>query len=98
VLGTADLIHANPSQAQTLLQDAWAALMPRRIVGVVNQAAIDQQRARVSAGLDHCTARTRDADAGLRGAGNAGAAHQATIGPDGAAVCDRRDVGAAHRP
>ena len=47
-----DLIAANPTQAEELLQDAWAALGRAEASGVVNQSAIDQQRARVSAGLD----------------------------------------------
>ncbi|MEX2546427.1 MAG: hypothetical protein WD830_01410 [Chloroflexota bacterium] len=52
VFGSADLINANPAQAQQLLHDAWAALGRAEASGVVNQDAIDQQRARVAAGLD----------------------------------------------
>jgi serine/threonine protein phosphatase PrpC len=52
VLGPADLINANPTQAQQLLHDAWEALDRAQSSGVVSQAAIDTQRARVVAGLD----------------------------------------------
>ncbi len=52
VFGSADLINANPAQAQQLLHDAWAALGRAESSGVVNQDAIDEQRARVEAGLN----------------------------------------------
>jgi len=52
VMGSSDLLHANPTQATGLLQDAWAALDRAQTSGVVDQQAIDQTRARVSTGLD----------------------------------------------
>jgi hypothetical protein len=52
VFGSADLVHNDPTEAATLLQSAWAALSRAEASGVVSQTSIDQQRARVAAGLD----------------------------------------------
>jgi len=65
VFGSADLIHANPTQALQLLQEAWAALVRAESSGVVNQASIDQQRDRVAVGLDELYGTVRVAPAPL---------------------------------
>jgi hypothetical protein len=85
VLGSADLIHANPTQAKTLLQDAWAALARAESSGVVNQSAIDQQRARVAAGLDELYATARVTPTQVYAAQASAPLSKLTIGPDGAA-------------
>ena len=52
VFGSGDLVHNDPVEATDLLQSAWAALGRAQTSGVVNLTSINQQRARVSAGLD----------------------------------------------
>lgn len=52
VFGSADLIHANPPQAQQLLHDAWTALGRAESSGVVDQRSIDEEKLRVATGLD----------------------------------------------
>jgi hypothetical protein len=52
VFGSGDLIRNDPTEATNLLQSAWAALGRAQSSGVVTQTSINQQRARVSAGLD----------------------------------------------
>ena len=52
VFGSADLVNSNPTEAQELLSDAWAALARAQSSGVVDQEAIDVQRERVAEGLE----------------------------------------------
>jgi hypothetical protein len=51
VLGTADLLTADPARALTLLRGAWSDLDRASGAGV-SQAAVDQLRGQIAAGLD----------------------------------------------
>ncbi len=51
VFGPADLLHADPSAALDLLQEAWDDL-DRASTAEVDQQAIDRLRGRITAGLD----------------------------------------------
>ena len=85
VFGSADLINSNPTQALTLLQEAWAALGRAEASGVVNQASIDQQRTRVTAGLDELYGTVRVSPTALYSAQAATPLSGLVRGPDGAA-------------
>jgi hypothetical protein len=52
VFGSADLMNSNPTQAQLLLSEAWAALDRAEASEVVDEDAIAEQRERVTAGLE----------------------------------------------
>jgi len=85
VFGSADLVNSDPAQATELLQDAWAALGRAQTSGVVNQGSIDQQRARVAAGLDELYGTIRVAPAAVYSTQQNAPLSTLVRGPDDAA-------------
>ncbi|HUR15946.1 MAG TPA: hypothetical protein VMZ33_01555 [Candidatus Limnocylindrales bacterium] len=52
VFGSADLVTNDPTQAETLLREAWLALGRAETSGVVSRSSIERERLRVAEGLN----------------------------------------------
>ena len=84
VLGSADLLHANPTQARQLLREAWADL-DRAAAAGANAGAVATLRGRVAAGLDLLYDAHRIPTSRLYGVPEGVAATALIRGPDAAA-------------
>jgi hypothetical protein len=85
VFGSADLINTNPSEAQQLLSSAWAALGRAQSSGVVDEDAIDDERERVSEGLEQLYGTVEVQPSQIYAAQAGTPLNRIVPGPDGAA-------------
>jgi len=84
VFGSADLISTNPTEAQLLLSSAWAALKRAESSEVVDQGAINEQRARVSEGLEELYGTIEVTPSQIYAANTSSPLRGLVPGPDGA--------------
>ncbi len=84
VFGSADLMSTNPTQAQQLLSEAWAALERAKSSGVVDDEAINEQRERVTDGLEELYGTIEVSPTQIYGASSSTPLQNVVPGPDDA--------------